>query len=63
MCAEGQTLEGQQFIENFLDLKYIRDTKEGYKLYSFDDRKEFEEWLIRLPKYIESYNNRFSIKY
>ena len=26
-------------------------------------RKEFEEWLIRLPKYIESYNNRFSIKY
>jgi len=63
MCAEGQTSDGQKFAETFLDLKHKRNTKEGYKLYSFDDRKEFEEWLIRLPKYIESYNNRFSIKY
>lgn len=63
MCAEGQTLDGQRFAETFLDLKHKRNTKEGYKLYSFDNRKEFEEWLIRLPKYIESYNDRFNIKY
>ena len=63
MCAEGQTPDGQKFAESFLDLKYKRNTKEGYKLYSFDNEKEFDEWLIRLPKYIESYNNRFNIKY
>lgn len=63
MCAEGQTLEGQNFIENFLDLKYRRDTKEGYKLYSFDSTKDFDDWLVKLPKYIESYNNKFNLKY
>lgn len=63
MCAEGQTGDGQKFAEKFLNLKYRRNTKEGYKLYSFDDKKEFDEWLTKLPKYIESYNNRFNIKY
>lgn len=63
MCAEGQTPDGQKFAENFLDLKHKRNTKEGYKLYSFNDKKEFDEWLTRLPKYIESYNNKFNIKY
>lgn len=63
MCAEGQTPDGQKFAESFLDLKYKNNTKEGYKLYSFNNKKEFDEWLIRLPKYIESYNNKFSIKF
>ena len=63
MCAEGQTEDGQKFAEKFLDLKHKRNTKEGYKLYSFDEKKEFDEWLTRLPKYIDSYNNRFNIKY
>lgn len=63
MCAEGQTIEGQNFIENFLDLKYKRNTREGYKLYSFDSMQDFDEWLKRLPQYIESYNNKFNLKY
>jgi len=63
MCAEGQTSDGQKFAETFLDLKHKRNTKEGYKLYSFDDSKEFDEWVTKLPKYIESYNDRFNIKY
>lgn len=62
MCSEGQTYDGQKFIENFLDLKYKRDTKERYKLYSFDNKKEFDEWLIRLPKYIKTYNDRNNLK-
>lgn len=63
MCAEGQTSDGQKFAETFLNLKHKRNTKEGYKLYSFDDSKEFDEWVTKLPKYIESYNDRFNIKY
>lgn len=63
MCAEGQTSDGQKFAETFLNLKHKRNTKEGYKLYSFDGSKEFDEWLTKLPKYIESYNDRFNIKY
>lgn len=62
MCAEGQTLEGQKFIENFLDMKYRKVTKKGYKLYSYNDKKEFDKWLKQLPEYIESYNNRFNLK-
>lgn len=61
MCAEGQTLDGQRFAETFLDLKHKRNTKEGYKLYSFNDSKEFDEWVTKLPKYIKSYNDRFNI--
>ena len=63
MCAEVQTQDGQKFAETFLGLKYKGNTKEGYKLYSFDDSKEFDEWVTKLPKYIESYNDRFNIKY
>lgn len=62
MCAEGQTLEGQKFIESFLDMKYKNKTKEGYKLYSFDASKEFDNWLNKLPKYIESYDNKFEVR-
>lgn len=62
MCAEGQTFEGQRFIENFLDLKYKRKTKDGYKLYAHDDTQDFDNWLGQFPKYIESYNSRFNLK-
>lgn len=57
MCAEGQTLDGQKFIESFLNLKFKKYTKEGYKLYCFDNQKEFDDWLKILPKYIEKYNH------
>jgi len=62
MCAEGQTFEGQRFIENFLDLKYKRKTKDGYKLYAHDGTQDFDNWLEQFPKYIESYNSRFNLK-
>ena len=56
MCAEGQTIDGQKFSENFLNLKFKRYTKAGYKLYSFNDNKDFEKWIEIFPKYIEIYN-------
>lgn len=62
MCAEGQTPDGQKFIENFLNLKYQQNTKEDYKLYSFDTDKEFDDWLKTFPKYIEEYNNNLVFK-
>ena len=61
MCAEGQTPDGQKFIENFLNLKYQQNTKEDYKLYSFDTDKEFDDWLKTFPKYIEEYNNKYNL--
>lgn len=57
MCAEGQTSDGQKFIESFLNLKFKKYTKEGYKLYCFDNQKEFDNWIKKLPEYIERYNN------
>lgn len=60
MCAEGQTLEGQKFIKGFLNLKCKKTTKEGYKLYCFDDEKDFEEWFNIFPDYIKSYNRKFN---
>ena len=57
MCAEGQTSDGQKFIESFLNLKFKKYTKEGYKLYCFDNQKEFDNWIKKLPEYIEKYNN------
>lgn len=56
MCAEGQTLEGQKFIEGFLDLKFNKFTKEGYKLYCFNSPNDFTKWLTNLSTYIETYN-------
>ena len=58
MCAEGQTLDGQKFIKNFLNLKEKCITKEGYKLYSFYDEKEFFKWYEKFPIYIEEYDRR-----
>lgn len=58
MCAEGQTLDGQKFIKNFLNLKEKCVTKEGYKLYSFDDEKEFLKWYEKFLVYIEEYDRR-----
>lgn len=56
MCAEGQTKDGQKFIESFLNLKEKNITKEGHKLYSFDNIEEMNEWVYNFPKYIEKYN-------
>lgn len=56
MCAEGQTIEGQKFIDGFLNLKYQRSTSEGYKLYAFNNSQEFDNWLNNFPKYINEYN-------
>ena len=56
MCAEGQTVDGQKFIESFLNLKEKNTTKEGYKLYSFNNTEEMNEWINIFPKYIEDYN-------
>ena len=61
MCAEGQTLDGQKFIKNFLNLKEKCITKEGYKLYSFDDEKEFLKWYEKFPVYIEEYDRKQGI--
>jgi len=61
MCAEGQTSDGQKFIENFLNLKYQQNTKEEYKLYSFDTDKEFDDWLKIFSKYIKEYNNKYNL--
>lgn len=61
MCSEGQTMEGQKFIENFLELKHNRTTKEGYKIYSFDNKEDFEKWFKIFPKYIDEYNKRFNL--
>ncbi len=61
MCEEGQTIDGQKFIENFLDLKYKRDTKEGYKLYSFDNTEDFDIWIEKFPQYINSYNEKYNL--
>ena len=61
MCAEGQTLDGQKFIENFLNLKYQQNTKEDYKLYSFNTEEEFYDWLKVFSKYIEEYNNKYNL--
>ena len=58
MCAEGQTLDGQKFIKNFLNLKEKCITKEGYKLYSFDDEKEILKWYEKFPVYIEEYDRK-----
>jgi len=61
MCSEGQTLDGQKFIENFLNLKHKETTKEGYKLYSFDSKVEFDRWFNVFPKYIDEYNKKYHL--
>lgn len=62
MCAEGQTLDGQKFIESFLNLKHQQNTKEDYKLYSFNTEEEFYDWLKIFSKYIEEYNNKYNLE-
>ena len=61
MCAEGATGDGQKFIEGFLNLKYKKETKEGYKLYSFDGEEEFYKWKEEFPKYIKNYKINHNI--
>lgn len=62
MCAEGQTKDGQKFIENFLNLEEKNTTENGYKLYSFNNSKDFAEWLKKFPKYIQKYDKESSKK-
>lgn len=61
MCAEGQTSDGQKFIESFLNLKFKRYTNKGYKLYKFDCVDEFDDWFKKLPDYISNYNKKFNL--
>ena len=58
MCSEGQTSDGQKFIESFLNLKPKNITKNGYKLYSFDNTKDFDNWFNVFPQYIENYKQK-----
>ncbi len=56
MCAEAQTIDGQRFIEGFLNLKEKNVSKQGYKLYSFDCKEDMEKWIRIFPLYIERYS-------
>ena len=60
MCAEGQTKDGQKFLESFLDLKLMGKTKDDYQLYYYEkDYDDFNRWFTTFPKYIENYYNKF----
>lgn len=62
MCAEGQTIDGQKFIESFLNMHHVYITKKGYKLYAFNNTYEFNEWIKRFPDYIKVYNEKYNLK-
>lgn len=62
MCAEGQTLDGQKFAESFLNLKCKKLTKDGYKLYSFSNEQDFENWFKIFPQYINKYIEKFELE-
>lgn len=58
MCAEGQTEDGRKFIESFLNMHHKFTTKDGYKLYSFNNTQEFNNWINIFPEYINKYNKK-----
>lgn len=60
MCAEGQTKDGNKFIESFLNLKEKSCNKNGYVIYCFDDNKKdkFNEWYKKFEIYIKNYYNK-----
>ncbi len=62
MCAEGQTADGQKFIESFLNLKHKYTTKDGYKLYSFHDTQDLLKWIKKFPEYINTYDKKYKLK-
>ena len=62
MCAEGQTKEGQKFIESFLNMQHRNTTKDGYKLYTFHDEQELYSWINKFPEYINIYDERYNLK-
>jgi len=60
MCTEGQTPNGQKFIDGFLNLRLMGKTKDNYNLYHFEkDSEDFSNWINIFPNYIESYYNKF----
>ena len=62
MCAEGQTADGQKFIESFLNMKHRYTTKDGYKLYSFYDTQDLLNWIKKFPEYINTYDEKYNLK-
>lgn len=58
MCAEGQTADGQKFIESFLNMQNRYTTKDGYKLYSFHDTQDLYNWIKKFPEYIKIYDKK-----
>ena len=58
MCAEGQTKDGQKFIESFLNMQHRYTTKDGYKLYSFRDTEDLYNWIEKFPEYINVYDKK-----
>lgn len=61
MCAEVKQKMVKNSLKVFLDLKEKGLTKEGYKLYSFDNTDEFLKWFKRFPKYIEEYDKKIKL--
>lgn len=62
MCAEGQTADGQKFIESFLNMQHRYTTKDGYKLYSFHDTQDLYKWIKKFPEYINIYDKKYNLK-
>lgn len=62
MCAEGQTADGQKFIESFLNMKHRYTTKDGYKLYSFHNTQDLLNWIKKFPEYINTYDEKYNLK-
>lgn len=62
MCAEGQTKDGQKFIESFLNMQHRYTTKDGYKLYSFHDTQDLYKWIKKFPEYINIYDKKYNLK-
>ena len=56
--SEGQTLDGQKFIKNFLNLKEKCVTKKGINCILLMMKKEFLKWYEKFPVYIEEYDRR-----
>lgn len=61
MCAEGQTPDGQRFIEFFLNLKPKNITKDGYKLHLFDSKEKYDACLEKTTRIYQRIQRETSI--